>query len=438
MAMQRTCTCTLHTTSGAYSFDLRTADTFLARFRGLMLRAQLGLSEGMLIKRCTSVHTAFMRYPIDVVYLDRDGMVVRCVPYLKPWRASHSAFGTEPAQRRSARAAHVLELAAGAISVFGIAPGDRLSHPYWDQPHPGHLPHRSRQRGSAMIEFAVVGPLIAMLGLGILQYGMLFFAKNQINYATFMAGRAGSVARADLGAVQQAYVRALAPLYGGGESAEEVAEAAGKAAADMAANLRIELLNPTKESFADWNDPALQTLLKTSGRRVIPNSSLPTKAVEVRPGSGQSLQDANLLKLKITHGYLLKVPFVSKIYMAYLKWMDPHDDELYTRLVEAGRIPVVTHVTIEMQSDAIESDASVSIPGAGNGGTPTNPGDTPVATNDPPPDCTNLGCHAPAPAPTPVPAPGPAADPPACNPFIDPNHCQAPQCDSSMMCCAPT
>lgn len=436
--MQRTGTCTLHTASGAHPLKLRTADTFLARFRGLMLSAPLGPAEGMLITRCTSVHSAFMRYAIDVVYLDRDGEVVRCVPHLKPWRASHSALGTEPVKRRSARAAHVLELAAGAISVFGIAPGDRLNHPCWDRPLPAHLPHRSRQRGSAMIEFAVVGPLIAMLGLGTLQYGMLFFAKNQINYATFMAGRAGSVAHADLGAVQQAYVRALAPLYGGGETPEEVAEAAGKAAADMAANMRIELLNPTKESFADWNDLALQTLLKTGGRRVIPNSSLPTKAVEVRSASGQSLQDANLLKLKITHGYLLKVPFVSKIYAAYLKWMDPHDDELYTRLVEAGRIPVVTHVTVQMQSDAIESDATVSIPGAGNGGIPTNPGDTPVASNDPPPDCTNLGCDTPGPAPAPAPAPGPAPDPPACNPFIDPNHCQAPQCDSSVMCCAAT
>jgi Flp pilus assembly protein TadG len=371
----------------------------------------------MLITRCTSVHSAFMCYPIDVVYLDRDGVVVRCVPHLKPWRASFGTVG----------AAHVLELAAGAITAFGIAPGARLDHPCQDRPLPTRPSGSMRERGSAMIEFAVVGPLIAMLGLGLLQYGMLFFAKNQINYATFMAGRAGSVGHADLGGVRQAYVRALAPMYGGGETLAEVAEAAAKAGADVADNLRIELLNPTKEGFNDWNDPALQALLKTGGRRVIPNSALATRGLKIGSSSGQSLQDANLLKIKITHGYLPKVPFVSKFYITYLKWLDPHTDAFYSKLVDAGRIPVVTHVTVEMQSDAIESDATVSIPGPGNGGNPTNPGDPPVSDN-PPPDCTKLGCDPPDESPE-----------PACNPFTDPNHCQStPGCvPNSQMCCMP-
>ena len=89
---------TLHTATGVHALTLRVARTFLARFRGLMLSAPLGPAEGMLITRCTSVHSAFMRYPIDVVYLDRDGIVVRCVPHLKPWRTSHGAFGAAPSQ----------------------------------------------------------------------------------------------------------------------------------------------------------------------------------------------------------------------------------------------------------------------------------------------------------------------------------------------------
>ena len=417
MTRSRTSACSLHTATGTHALSLRIAGTFLARFRGLMLSAPFGPAEGMLITRCASVHSAFMRYPIDVVYLDRDGVVVRCVPNLKPWRASYGPLG----------AAHVLELAAGSIVAFGIAPGARLDHPSEDRPLPACLPRRTHQRGSAMIEFAVVGPLIAMLGLGLLQYGMLFFAKNQINYATFMVGRAGSVGHADLGAVQQAYVRALAPMYGGGETLAEVAEAAVKAGADIAGNLRIELLNPTKESFNDWNDPTLQELLKTGARRVIPNSALATRGLKIGSSSGQSLQDANLLKIKITHGYLPKIPFVSKFYITYLKWLDPHTDAFYSKLVDAGRIPVVTHVTVEMQSDAIESDATVSIPGPGNGGNPTNPSDPPVSDN-PPPDCTNLGCDPPDDSPE-----------PACNPFTDPNHCQStPGCiPNSQMCCLP-
>lgn len=415
--------CTLFTASGAHELALRTANNFLARFRGLMLSAPLGPAEGMLITRCPGVHSAFMRYPIDVVYLDRHGVVTGCVPQLKPWRASHSRIA-------GPRATHTLELAAGAITALGIAPGDRLDHPCLERPVPVRTQARAKQRGSAMIEFSVVGPLIAMLGLGTLQYGMLFFAKNQINYASFMAAREGSFAHADLGAVQQAYARALAPMYGGGETPGEVAQSVAKASADMAGNLQIELLNPTKESF-EWNDPALQALLKTGNRRVIPNGALATRLNQadwqgVRSPSGQSLQDANLLKLKITHGYLPKVPVVGKLYLAYLKLADPHTDDFQTKLIDGGRIPVVTHVTIEMQSDAIEPDNPLSIPGAGNGGKPANPG-SPPDTQGPPPDCTDLSCSDPAAPPSPDPEP-------ACNPFTDPNHCEPPPC--SQICCA--
>ena len=44
-----------------------------------------------------------------------------------------------------------------------------------------------------MLEFILVGPLITLIGLGALQYGLLFFDKNQINHASFMAGRAGAM-----------------------------------------------------------------------------------------------------------------------------------------------------------------------------------------------------------------------------------------------------
>jgi uncharacterized membrane protein (UPF0127 family) len=415
----------ISTATGTHALTLRIADTFLERFRGLMLSAPLKPTDGLLITGCPSVHSAFMRYPIDVVYLDRHGVVTRCVPHLKPWRASSGGFGR-------ARTAHTLELAEGAISTLSIAPGDQLRHPTFAQPIPVRVHPRAKQRGSAMIEFTVVGPLIALLGLGLLQYSMVFFAKNQINYATFMAAREGSFVHADLSAVQQAYVRALAPMYGGGETPAELAQSAAKASADMAGNMQIEMLNPTKESFSEWNDETLQTLLKTGNRHVIPNSALAARingSNEVRASSGQSLQDANLLKLKITHGYVPKIPVIGRLYLAYLKWADQHTDEFQTKLISSGRIPVVTHVTIEMQSDAIEPDSPVSTPGLGNGGHTTNPPSPPV-TQGPPPDCTTLSCDSPAP-------PSPE---PACNPFTDPNHCEPPTTcvPNSQMCCIPT
>ena len=92
------------------------ADGPLVRMRGLLGRRDLRPEEGILLQPASSVHTWFMRFPIDVVFLDRDMSVVRVVPRLGPWRL---------ASRR--RAAAVLELAAGESERRGIEVGHRLS-----------------------------------------------------------------------------------------------------------------------------------------------------------------------------------------------------------------------------------------------------------------------------------------------------------------------
>ena len=371
------------------------ASGFWGRFRGLMLHPGLAPDQAVLLADCASVHTCFMRFALDVVYLDREGTVVRLVPRLRPWRFSAGGKG----------AAHVLELAAGGIARFGIRAGERLEECLRRRPasagagsesmkRPRRAAAQTRQRGATMIEFAVVGPIITLLGLTVLQYGMLFFAKNQINHAAFMAARAGSMGHAKLDTVQQAYLKALIPLYGGGRNESELAGAYAKAIADTAGNVEIKLLNPTKESFDDWSDPALQ---QKYGARAIPNSGLSFKNQnEIKNNSGQNIQDANLIKLRITHGYAPKVPLVGTIYTKYLQWLDSGTDSFHTRLVNAGRIPIVTHVTLQMHSDPVE-DVTVSTPGMGNNGNPgdpadpADPGDPPSGAADPP-DCVTVGC----------------------------------------------
>jgi uncharacterized membrane protein (UPF0127 family) len=370
----------LHTASGAHPLDIALADGFWSRLRGLMLAAPLAPDAGLLLTRCASVHCAFMRQAIDVVYLDADGVVLGCVPRLRPWRAS---------ARRGAR--HTLELAAGAIERLGIRPGDRLAHPGLARKAvPRIRPHA--QSGVAMVEFVVVGPLLTLIGLAILQYAMIFFAKSQVNHATFMAARAGSTDHADLGTIKAEYSKALVPLYGGGRNATEIATSLAKATNDINVNnvARIRLINPTAESFQDWNDPRLQTKYGTGTKRVIPNANLGFKDQTIKPNSGQTIYDANLLKLRILHGYEPKIPVAKTVFVAYLKAMDPGNDPEYTALVQAGRIPLTINVTMHMQSDPIEGSPE-SAPGLGNNGTPTNPGDPPVSQN-PPPTCTGIGC----------------------------------------------
>ena len=94
----------------------RVARSFGARFRGLMLTASLAPGTGVLFPRTSSVHTHFMRYPIDVVFLDADGRAVSIRPALRPWRFA-AVRG----------ASSVLELPAGECARLGLAEGDLLA-----------------------------------------------------------------------------------------------------------------------------------------------------------------------------------------------------------------------------------------------------------------------------------------------------------------------
>lgn len=91
------------------------ADTALARMRGLLGRRELPSGEGILLRPASSVHMAFMRFPIDAVFLDRDLRVMKVASDLRPWRAAGS---------RGAKA--VLEIPAGEAGRRGLTVGDQL------------------------------------------------------------------------------------------------------------------------------------------------------------------------------------------------------------------------------------------------------------------------------------------------------------------------
>jgi uncharacterized membrane protein (UPF0127 family) len=86
------------------------------RLRGLLGRNGLPPGEGLLLKPAGSIHTAFMRFAIDAVFLDRGNTVVKVASALRPWRT---------AACRGARS--VLELPAGEASRRGLRPGVSLT-----------------------------------------------------------------------------------------------------------------------------------------------------------------------------------------------------------------------------------------------------------------------------------------------------------------------
>jgi uncharacterized membrane protein (UPF0127 family) len=92
------------------------AETALSRMRGLLGRDGLTEGEGMFLHPCPSIQTFFMRFPIDVVFLDADREIVGISEDVGPWRFAGA---------RGARSA--LELPAGTAKRLGLEVGDVLS-----------------------------------------------------------------------------------------------------------------------------------------------------------------------------------------------------------------------------------------------------------------------------------------------------------------------
>jgi uncharacterized protein len=91
------------------------ADKPHTRMRGVIGMKRLRSGEGMLLRPTFSIHTAFVRFPIDAVFLNGDMTVVSVRHELRPWRLAGA---------RKSKA--VLELAAGECRRIGLRPGDRL------------------------------------------------------------------------------------------------------------------------------------------------------------------------------------------------------------------------------------------------------------------------------------------------------------------------
>ncbi|MDP3608525.1 MAG: OmpA family protein [Methylophilus sp.] len=288
-------------------------------------------------------------------------------------------------------------------------------------------PSAIKQKGASLVEFIVVAPTLLMMILGVMQTGLVFHAKSNINYATFEAARAGTVGHGQASVIRDAFTRAMVGYYGGGRNLTEIAQATARAQADITpATMQVELLSPTKESFDDYASPQLASRLQVN-HRVIPNSNLNAINCPLdRPNcsynpstnkSGQTLSDANLLKVRITYGIppTKQVPLVGRLYVKVLQGLSgiqgesssmlglsqsvmsvADSDTFKQALLAQGRIPIVMHTTMRMQSEPFEN-GNVSSSGTGNNGAATPPEevggeDGPTTGNDTCPE-SDPNCH---------------------------------------------
>ena len=93
------------------------ASTFVKKLKGLLMTDGIGEEEGLIIENCNSIHSFFMRYTFDAVFISKGFKVVDMVKYFRPYRVS----------RIVKDGFYVLELKQGTIDKCGVKIGDILS-----------------------------------------------------------------------------------------------------------------------------------------------------------------------------------------------------------------------------------------------------------------------------------------------------------------------
>jgi uncharacterized membrane protein (UPF0127 family) len=95
----------------------KVADTFLKRLIGLLSRSFLNKGEALILNPSNSIHSFFMHFTIDVLFLDKNNRVVKAIASLKPWRLTKIYFN----------AALTIELPVGTIQLTSTREGDTIS-----------------------------------------------------------------------------------------------------------------------------------------------------------------------------------------------------------------------------------------------------------------------------------------------------------------------
>lgn len=93
------------------------ANTLFQRLKGLLGKKELPQGQAMILKVCDSIHTFFMQFPIDVIFVDSNNKVIKMIPRMQPFRISGIYF----------KAYLAIELPAGIIEKTATEAGDFLS-----------------------------------------------------------------------------------------------------------------------------------------------------------------------------------------------------------------------------------------------------------------------------------------------------------------------
>ncbi len=226
----------------------------------------------------------------------------------------------------------------------------------------------SRQnKGQSMVEFIIVTPIVLLLLFGALQFAFLYHAKTLLNYAAFEAARTGAVSNARVSEMENAFARSMAAIHTHNPTSDDVMCAREIVYKEIESGfVRIKVINPDPDSniFTELDDGSVD------GDLVIPNNNLMYRSAVST--TGLSIQDANLLKIRVSYCYPLYVPYINRVLGIMLTNVEspscPGCTGSFTSTgsferacLDNGRFPLHAQAIVRMQSPAMLSAVNTAI-----------------------------------------------------------------------------
>lgn len=173
---------------------------------------------------------------------------------------------------------------------------------------------QSAQSGQALVEYVYVFPILILLILGAIQFGFIYQTKATLNYATFAATRQGALNNGSMSSIVDGLTSGLMPLFAhssstGGSRNLDMLKNAWNLSSQQVSDpklMQITIVNPTSNAFAAYKDQS------DSGNE-IPNDNLMYRPTDIAGSGGMNIQDANLLKVRVTYCYKMAVPILNKL-----------------------------------------------------------------------------------------------------------------------------
>ncbi|WP_405119351.1 TadE/TadG family type IV pilus assembly protein [Pseudomonas leptonychotis] len=161
--------------------------------------------------------------------------------------------------------------------------------------------NRRPQSAQAMVEFLIIIPVLILLIFGAAQAALIYSAKNGLNYATFQAARLGAMNHAQYSDMRRGLTRGMYPMFSQYPQQDRMQHTAS----EVDNFILITRISPDQASFGAFAEAS-----DALGVDAIPNDNLMFRSTQQSP---VSIQDANLLKIRVQYCMRLIVPMVEHI-----------------------------------------------------------------------------------------------------------------------------